>query len=421
MRKTRNSTLTGTANSSGNSDKWPDGSGMIYLAMSPWDGMWKNRHQLMSRFAQTMPVIYVEPPIRLKRLRRKNWLSGSTWQGFSQPKCYQVNSGLHVFKQSNWLPVSDSKRLASFTKRRWLNALKSSINRAGIEKPILWITIPEQHFALTEFKEIFSIYHIVDEYSGYTSDNLGRKKRMRALEQTVLDDVDLSIVVSPELQDSKSAPAREIVLVENGVDIKAYNSVGSNMAAPNDTVNIPRPCLGYSGLIGKRLDLNLMIELAEAKSDWSLVFVGSVDERDCRRELAHLEKLPNVFFLGEKPAHEVANYISSFDIGLLPYSINTETMHISPLKMYEYFAAGIPVVATPIPAAERYADEIILRSGSKLFIQGCETALKEDDDSYAKTRRQDLASKNTWEHRVNQISDIVMVRIDKKLSSLGQK
>jgi len=61
--------------------QYEEGMGMIYLGMSPWEGMWRNRQQLMSRFAKMMPVLYVEPWTTLKKVRRSLLQAGTDSDG----------------------------------------------------------------------------------------------------------------------------------------------------------------------------------------------------------------------------------------------------------------------------------------------------------------------------------------------------
>ena len=386
--------------------RWPAGVGMIYLGMSPWNSMWKNRHQLMSRFALQMPVLYVEPPVFVRSLRDQGLTSASFWRGFRTPLTRSEGGGLHVMQSPHYLPVSGPKGVGAFLRRRWLAAIRSSARRAGIARPILWISLPEQASAVGHLGEALSLYHIVDEYSGYTVEDEGLRQRLMGAEQALLDSVDLSIVVSDELMAAKSDGQRQVYLVENAVDYGRFAEARQRAATPPDLAAIPGPRLGYSGLIGKRLNLSLLGALAKAHPDWSLVLLGKVDRRQCEAELVALESMNNVHFLGRKEPHEVPDYVTGLDVGLLPYEINTETQHISPLKMFEYLGAGLPVVSTGIPAARRKAAFVAIGEDSASFIRACEDAVAEDRCARFDERVSEAAA-NTWDQRVEQISTLL--------------
>jgi UDP-galactopyranose mutase len=181
---------------------------------------------------------------------------------------------------------------------------------------------------------------------------------------------------------------------------------------PADLAAIPRPRVGYSGLIGKRLDLELIHCIAVHRPDSSVILVGNVDERECEDALARLRCVPNVHFLGEKPAADVASYIAGFDIGLLPYAINLETRHISPIKMYEYWAAGKPVVSTAIPAAQRHKFAVNVVESYDEF-RSMINRLLDDPAKYDSERLIKLAAQNSWQSRV----DIVAAEL---LSKIGE-
>lgn len=383
---------------------------MIYLAMSPWNGMWKNRHQLMSRFANEMPVLYVEPPQRLRRLRRQLGSAGRSGLRFQDASPEQVLPQLYRFAASDRYPVSGGRGLRYLTERRWHRAIFRAAREIGIERPILWVSLPEQHSAVGRFGEQLSIYHVVDEYAGYTDSQDHGGARHRAEEQDLLDRVDLTIVVSPELVKSKSGPARDVTLVENAVDPEPYSSARADRMPPPDLACLPAPRLGYSGLIGCRLDLKLLVGIATANPDWSIVLIGKIDPRECAAEIRALQAQSNVHFLGEKQPADVASYVANLDVGLLPYAINTETQHISPLKMYEYLAAGLPIVSTDIPAARRKDHVVAVCESSDSFLAACKAAI-EGNSAEAVAARIDEASVNTWEHRVEQISTLVRSRV----------
>ena len=115
-------------------------------------------------------------------------------------------------------------------------------------------------------------------------------------------------------------------------------------------------------------------------------------------------------FLGEVPAAAVASHVAAFDVGLLPYAINRETQHISPLKLYEYLAAGKPVIATPIPAARRHRDMLVLAEDAAGFGAAGSALLAADNDA-ARAQRGAFAAANTWEHRVSQIAATLQPRV----------
>ncbi len=380
---------------------WPDGTGMVYFGMSPWQAMWKSRHQLMARFSADMPVLYVEPWVGLRALRTGNTRLARVLTDIGSGVEHHAPN-VAVFPGKAHLPVSHSPTLGGITRKRWLRAVRRAMRAAGIQRPIIWVSKPEMRFIADFFDDAFTIYHVVDEYGGYTGLQGEQREALAQAEASLLDKVDLVIVASPELQAAKQGPGRSLLVLENGVEPLEYAAAREQQQEPADLADIPRPRLGYSGLIGKRLDLELLRAAAERRPDCSLVMIGKVDPRECEAGLAGLQSLPNVYLLGEKPASEVASYVVGFDVGLLPYAINLETEHISPIKMYEYWAAGVPVLSTAIPAARRHDFAVHVADDRESFVEALDALLRRapGEDSQ---RLIDIAADNSWQSRVDTV------------------
>jgi UDP-galactopyranose mutase len=158
----------------------------------------------------------------------------------------------------------------------------------------------------------------------------------------------------------------------SGVDVKhfARSRALAEAADPADQAPIPRPRLGWFGVVDERMDLTLVDAVAERRPDWHLVMIGPVVKID----MASLPRRPNIHWIGAKKMPELPSYLSGWDVGFVPFAINEHTRYISPTKTPEYLAAGVPVVCTPITdvvrdwgdegyvAIARDADEVIAAS-----------------------------------------------------------
>jgi len=401
--------MTGGSENSRRAVEWPDGVGIVYFGMSPWQGMWKSRHQLLSRFSKDLPVLYVEPNVWLRSLRTGRTKISRILTDIGQT-VERFEPNVRVFHSPAYFPISGSTLLAGMTQKAWTGAVRRAMRKAGITKPILWLSRPERQFVIDQLNEVLSIYHVVDEYAGYTGLDGQAQERFVEFEAAVLDGVDLVVVASPELQNAKRGAGREILVLENGVEPTEYAEARQSGLEPTDLAAIPRPRVGYSGLIGKRLDLELIRGIAERRRDCSVVLMGKIDPRECEEALESLKALPNVYLLGEKPGKEVASYIVGFDIGLLPYAINLETRHISPIKMYEYWAAGIPVVSTAIPAAQRHKFAVNVADNHDKY-HSMIARLLDDPSTYDADELIRLATENSWQSRVDVVAAELRSRI----------
>jgi glycosyltransferase involved in cell wall biosynthesis len=158
-----------------------------------------------------------------------------------------------------------------------------------------------------------------------------------------------------------------------------------------------------------KVDFDLLIEVAQRRPEWSLVLVGPV-EPDSVERLSHLTALPNVQHLGPSPYARVPEYVAGFDVGLCPYLWNAYAQSVFPLKLYEYLAAGKPVVASGIPDVAGMEPDVQLVRGVDEFVLAVEDALSRDADT-DRARRMTLAAANTWESRTQRILDLVQPHV----------
>jgi glycosyltransferase involved in cell wall biosynthesis len=172
------------------------------------------------------------------------------------------------------------------------------------------------------------------------------------------------------------------------------------------------PIAGYVGAINEKVDLALLAEVARRCLDWSLVLVGPVrvTEEESRRALQRLQAMSHVRFLGRKSVADVPRYIDACDVCLLPYRVNEWTRNIDSLKLYEYLACGKPVVATDVPAAQRFTHVVEVATSEAEFIAQMKSAVEKDDPA-ARRKRRSIAAQNTWEQRLASISTAIEERL----------
>src|SRR5690606_35958916 len=132
----------------------------------------------------------------------------------------------------------------------------------------------------------------------------------------------------------------DVRLIPNGVWPEHF---ATPRARPLDLPPEGRPIAGYYGAIAEWFDYELIRGCAQLLPHFWFVLVGPATDPAA---LATLTALPNVLHLGEKPYEELPAYAGHFDVGIVPFVVNPVTDEVSPLKLYEYAAAGTPIVAT---------------------------------------------------------------------------
>ena len=381
------------------------GETIIYFGPEPWTGLWRNRHQLMSRFAEHNDVWYVEPPAMIRDVLGLKRRDGSSSQPLRSALFSRDASGVHIFHSPWWLPVTGRVPLSNISIRIFLAALSLATRIGSRRRPIVWFSRPDMVHYIGKLKAKLTIYHVVDEYSGYTHASRTEITEPDDWEIELLRQVDVVIVVTPTLYDLKSPHNRNTYIVPNAVDYDAY--VECDMGKPDDLVDIESPIIGYSGLVAARLDLEMLREAAEARPGWNFVLVGTVNDAQCESGMQELRDMPNVYMLGHKQIHDVPRYIHHFDVCVIPYVVNLRAQHASPIKLYEYAAASRSIVTTDFAAAHAFEGHISIAGDTGQFVSACEQALVVGPTAPEVLENRDIATKNTWDHRVQQISGII--------------
>ena len=391
-----------------------EGESIIYFGPEPWDGLWRNRHQLMRVFARKNKVLYVEPRSHLRLLlqgRRRGPPGDQPTTRY--PLAREVLPNLQVLRAPAWTAISGNSVVNTITQSLFRRMLDRTLRRCGMSRPIIWLSRPAMVRLIGHCDEKMAIYHVVDEYSAYGIKTDQQKSRIRTLEQQLLQAADMAVVVSRQLLETKRPFNERTYLIPNGVDFSLFQKhLDRTAAPPEDLARLPGPRIGYSGLVGERLDLPLLTSLARKRPDASLVFIGAVNDKDCKKELAALQAQPNVHFLGRKPVDQVPDYLHALDVCLIPYRAGEEAQNIDPLKLYDYLACARPVVSIRFPAVEPFAEVVEIAVGEEAFIKAVESALA--DDGSRRERRLELARANTWEARVEQISKHISMVLDEK-------
>ena len=249
-----------------------------------------------------------------------------------------------------------------------------------------------------------SCYHIDDEYS-FSPVECG----IQPQEERLIRSVGQVFVHSPAMLEKKGALNPHTQLVPNGVD---YDLFAQPLSEPDDLRSIPHPRIGYTGVLKKMLDWQLVDALTGKHKEWSFVFVGPVAHAEIQPILAQLSKRPNVHILPGRSARELAHFPQHFDVCIMPYRLDDYTKYIYPLKLHEYLASGSPAVASPIRSLKEFSDVVSLAEGEQEWSNALLRALSPAETSpNRRAARQRTAQTHDWQTIVERIANTMVERL----------
>jgi GT2 family glycosyltransferase/glycosyltransferase involved in cell wall biosynthesis len=264
-----------------------------------------------------------------------------------------------------------------------------------INDAIGYVMIPSWGRVALEARERWGwriVYDCMDEWESFPN----IKPALLAMESKLVEACDLLVVTAQRLYDKWVKCGRPMVLARNAVDYEFY----SLRCRPNRLLAEERgPIVGYYGAIAEWFDIELVIAAASARPDYTFVLIGGVFNVDVSR----LKALPNVRLLGQQRYEKMPEYLFKFDVCILPFKINQVTEATDPVKLYEYLAAGKPVVAVSLPEITAHRDLIYIAEDKVDFVAQLDQALAEQDPDLM-PRRKAFSTQNTWADRYDTIA-----------------
>jgi UDP-galactopyranose mutase len=190
----------------------------------------------------------------------------------------------------------------------------------------------------------------MDELSAFR----GAPPSLLGLEVELLERADIVFTGGASLYEAKRNRHDNVHCFPSSIDAGHFGRARKDPQEPADLAPVPRPRLGFFGVIDERFDIDLLASIAGLRPGWQFVMIGPVVKIDP----ALLPRAANIHWLGPKPYDDLPEYLAHWDLGLMPFALNESTRFISPTKTPEFLAAGLPVVSTPVrDVVEAYGKE----------------------------------------------------------------
>lgn len=290
------------------------------------------------------------------------------------------------------IPAYGQAGVREFNRRflRW--QVKRAMRRLGFSRPINFIFNPPAALIAGALGEESLIYYCVDEHLAFTGVAVDSLARM---EERLCRKADLVIVTAERLYESKARFNPRTRLIRHGVDFLHFRrALDPSIVVPKEIASLPRPVIGFHGLIADWVDVELLARVALSFPQGSLALVGKATT-----DVSRLERLPNIHLLGRRPYADLPAYCKGFDVAINPFRLNELTLNSNPLKAREYLAAGLPVVSTPVPEVARLKNCRIAHSPDE-FTREIELALTCPGPNLS---RSELMRDESWEAKVDEL------------------
>jgi glycosyltransferase involved in cell wall biosynthesis len=372
------------------------------------DWMAENRtssHHVARWLAKRYNVIYVESPgLRapkgtgrdMKKLLNKVALALRGPR--AQPEGLSVQTLLQVPLHSFSIVRVVNRYLITAT-------LKLLMRLQGIKKPITWFVVPHLASVAGALGEEMSVYYCIDDYASLPDVDPVAVRRM---DDELTGKADLVFVASGTLLDGKRALNANTHVSPHGVDydhfVKAQDPA---VEPPADIAHLPRPLIGFFGLIERWIELDLVAYLARQRPQWSFLMIGRVAVPD-----SDVPKLPNLHFIGRRPYDALPAYGKAFTAAIIPYHLTPQVINSNPIKLREYLAMGKPIVAVSIPEIDKFKDYVATARTKEEFLAALDGAVANGLTPEQARRQTELASTMTWDANLKR----VMTMVEKQLA-----
>ena len=361
-----------------------------------WDFVFQRPQQLMSRFSEDMTVVFWEEPIEIDKRETP----------LLRVRAAEDHPNVRVVVPHLPAGMDEEQRNAGL--KRLLDAYS-----AGLGRPIVaWYYTPMMLPFSRDLDASVTVYDAMDELSKFKF----APPQLLKLEQELIDRADLVFTGGSSLYEAKKDRHDSVHLFPSSVDRVHFAKARAKPFEPRDQEDLPRPRLGFYGVLDERFDTELLGRIAEMRPDWSFVMIGPV----VKISEDELPKRPNIHYLGPKKYEQLPAYLSGWDVALMPFAMNESTQFISPTKTPGYLAGGKPVVSTPVRDVVRHYGKLQgvgIAATAEEFVEQCERMLALDREGDWLSEADLLLSATSWSTTQARMSGLIAEVLGERVRS----
>lgn len=344
---------------------------------------------------------------RIVRRREDDRALIQNWRdGLVQPE-----PGLTTYTPFSWLPFVNfpflrSRLVANNALKFTYPPLKGILNASGFESPdVLWLTIPRPYSILDLVDANLLVYRMADNAGAF----VGEPKLSIQLEEEICRRADVVFATAHTLVEKAREWTDNVYYLPNGVDFDFFTSPG--LALPPDLARISKPRVLYVGMIDTWFDFGTFEVAARELDSYSFIIIGPCrsDNRYVQENLESVRQLPNVHVLGSRPFEQVRNYMSHSDVGIIPFESNELTNSVNPIKLFEYLASGLQVIARQLQEIESIEAPALLYDTPEEFTEKLKMAVNKN--IHSRETRIRFAESNSWQSRFEQVLNLIEERL----------
>lgn len=269
---------------------------------------------------------------------------------------------------------------------------------------IIWITDPRLSHVAINFGKTWKIIYDCIDYC-ISGRNLKETLDLKRMEKMLVKNAFMVTANSNVLYKHLAKYGVEPLLVPQGFRLESFNK---HFTGNSPTIKrYGRPLIGYVGALNNRIDYGLLYKIAKSKTKWDFAIWGPYIDYGIKpgqkKNYMKLKSMSHVF-MGSSDKKEIPNIIRQFDVGIIPYDISDDFNRYSfPMKLFEYFYLGKPVLSTPISELEYYKDLVYISKDADGWAKTLELLLRTKWDNKKKLKQKNLAMQNSWNKKIGKI------------------